>query len=290
MTTITKDRKQYEGVTLVENDPDVDLVPIMFDALYAYYSKDRDKVHISDILLCPREAAFRKIDPHPTTARELNYFFVGRSWHDNAQLLAEMFKTDDSVKEAYLQMLKWKYPTREFVSEMEFKRKEILIGHIDIYDKTKNIPYELKTYRGFKPEENPKTFNIHQLKCYMAMTNSKIGGLVYFYLNEFEEKEMFETYKVTMTDQEIKEMLEWMDVNAQSFKVAVEQKNPELASHIFYNNDLNWKCEKTYNKTDKKTGEIISSKTYRNCKYYDECAAMRARETKEKYIQAGGKV
>lgn len=241
-----------------------ELVPTLMEALFDLYQRKREGVHVSDINLCIREQVFRNIEPLPMTVRELNYFVVGESCHVAAQKLAKL------------------YPDR-FEVEKEVWYKDI-VAHIDLYDKISNVCFELKTSRSSKTDDLPKDFQVQQLKCYMAMTDSKQGYILYLLMNNFDEP-LFMEFPITMTDKEIADQKAWMETNAQAFKFGLEKKNAEFAPHIFYNPKLNWKCGKTYERKDK-AGNVVSSKYYKSCKYYDQCETMRAKERKQLWDNA----
>lgn len=230
-------------------------VPKLLNALGKYYeerAKERlQEVHISDLILCPREALFRKLDPKEIEERELANFFSGESCHVAAQQLAVSEKECEIEKEV-------KY--------------DGCFGHVDIYAAKENIPIELKTFRG-KAENLPKDFQIKQLTTYMAILGSKVGYILYYLMMKFSPPQ-FTEYKVELTDDDIKKELDWLDTNNKIFKIAMDKKDPALAPHIFYNKNLNWKCGKTHEAT---------GKYYKNCKYYDECEKMRNAELKIKW-------
>lgn len=232
------------------------LIPTMMQALYAKYREPRTGVHLSDIVLCPREQAFRNTDPQAITARELNYFIIGKSAHEAIQILAET------------------YPNRYEV-EKEILFNNYISMHVDLYDKIDNIVYEMKTYRGNNPEA-PKKHQLNQLKSYMVATGAKEGYIVYLLMASFEEP-LFKEFKITMTEQERTVIRDWMEVNAQAFKNAVERKDPSLAPHIFYDEELKWKCQKV--STNKKTG--VETVTI-NCKYFAECKNMREQHSPQR--------
>jgi hypothetical protein len=65
--------------------------------------------------------------------------------------------------------------------------------------------------------------------------------------------------------------LEKLEKRACSFLNAKKRKDPSLAEHVFFNNNLNWLCHRT----DKNTGKGIF------CPYYWDCFLM-IKEEKER--------
>ena len=51
------------------------------------YSKLREGIHVSDLVLCLRQAAARKLYPIPPTQKQLGYFFDGARRHEALQAL-----------------------------------------------------------------------------------------------------------------------------------------------------------------------------------------------------------
>jgi CRISPR/Cas system-associated exonuclease Cas4 (RecB family) len=219
------------------------LIPTLMNALYEHYNEPRANVHISDLTLCVREQAFRRIDPTAIETRDLNYFILGKSSHEAAQILAKRF------------------PNR-FEAEKEVIYEGVQ-AHVDLYDKVYNVPFEMKTYRGKDPSA-PKAHQLTQVMAYMAMLGASRGYVVFLLMNNFEEP-LFKEFEVTMDAEERKNMLEWIVINAKAFEIAVNHKDAELAPHIYYDSIVNkdqWKC--------------------RYCKYQGECSEMRAREPERK--------
>lgn len=221
------------------------LIPTLMKTLYEHYNEQREGTHISDLTLCIREQAFRRIDPQAMKARDLNYFILGKSSHEAAQILAK------------------KHPER-FEIEKEVWYKDLLVAHVDLYDKINNVPFEMKTYRGKNPDA-PKAHQVAQLKGYMAMLGADKGYVVFLLMNNFDEP-LFKEFEITMTALEREQILDYLLIAAQSFNMAIKHKDAEIAPHFYYDSVANkdhWKC--------------------RYCNYTKECEAMRLREIKETF-------
>lgn len=239
-------------------------------SLYKEYNQERIGVHVSDLIYCPRESIFRKLHPIPITDRELNFFTSGRAIHDAIQTLAKHYPKYEIEKEIEFIPIE-----NEFTKGLpEIKRmngigrKLKILAHIDLFDTEKKIPIEAKSSRKAKlatynrntktwsPEE-PKSFNVTQLKIYMALTNSDVGYLMYQLLMNFD-KNPFTIFEVRMTEKERIDMLKWLTVEAINYVYSKNSKDPSLVRHVAFDNELNWKCN--------------------DCKFLDECLEMRNKE------------
>src|ERR1041385_4684180 len=149
----------------------------LYEALYEEYGQERDGVHVSDLIYCPRKTCFQKLEPLPITNIQLNFFTSGKAIHGALQSLLK------------------KYPDR-FEIEKEVWYND-LVAHIDIFDRETGVPIEAKSAR-IKNIEKPKPHNLKQLEAYMAMTDSDKGIILYQCLMHFEDKPFVE-FEHTMT-------------------------------------------------------------------------------------------
>lgn len=180
----------------------------------------RDGIHVSDLVMCGRKAADRRLNPKPLTMRELNYFTSGRAIGDSLAILA---RSNDVKYEA----------------EKEIKFKDI-VAHIDIYDSEHNIPIECKSAR-MKEMKEPKPHYVDQLKSYMAMTNSDKGILLIQLLLNFDDKPFVE-FEIEMNDSQRRDQLQKLLFKAALFAEALERKDPMLAHGVYFDSSLNWLC------------------------------------------------
>lgn len=200
-------------------------------------SEVRGGIHVSDLVMCVRRNALKRIEPTPVTMKELNFFTSGRAIGDALQTLAG-------------------YDSNRFKAEHEVEWNGI-VAHIDIYDSQNNIPIECKSMR-VKEVKEPKSHHVDQLKSYMVMVGSNKGVLLYQCLMHFEDKPFVE-FEITMTEAEMAQHREWMIVQAEYFRVAVESKDAMTVKGVLKDPELNWLC--------------ISRDGKPNCPYYDRCKA-----------------
>jgi len=199
----------------------------LYEALYEEYGQERDGVHVSDLIYCPRKTCFQKLEPLPITNIQLNFFTSGKAIHGALQSLLK------------------KYPDR-FEIEKEVWYND-LVAHIDIFDRETGVPIEAKSAR-IKNIEKPKPHNLKQLEAYMAMTDSDKGIILYQCLMHFEDKPFVE-FEHTMTRAQRQATLDGLRNDADLLKYGIEQKAPSVIRHIAYDADYNWLCRSCpYNK------------------------------------------
>jgi len=198
----------------------------------------RDGIHVSDLTLCMRKMVFRKLNPTPTTMKELNFFTSGRAIHDAIQTLAQYHPKYEIEKEVMY----------------NFEEKNLTVqGHIDLYDSEQNIPIECKSSRANQQKE-VKSFHRRQLEIYMAMVGAEKGLVLYQNLMHFGDTP-FQEYEIESTEKKNKATLKWIEEKAELYINSLETKNPETADDVFYNKEMNWLCKE--------------------CPYFAECKGMK---------------
>lgn len=187
----------------------------------------RSGTHVSDIIMCIRKNALRRIEPVPTTMKELNFFTSGRAIGDAIQQLS-------------------KYSAGKFIIEHEVEMDGI-VAHIDLYDSEHNIPIECKSMRvkEIKPDGDgvvrPKPHHLEQIKNYMTMVDSDTGYLLYQFLMHFDETP-FAEFEVHMTKEERELQKLRMKSNQIIFERAVASKDGMIADPVIEDKTLNWLC------------------------------------------------
>jgi CRISPR/Cas system-associated exonuclease Cas4 (RecB family) len=213
---------------------DVDYIAMMREAMEEWYSRPRTGWHVSDIVLCPRQRVFKEIDPQPITDKDLNMYSSGRAIHEAVQSL---FKSNP----------------RRFEVEKYVEYNDIE-GSIDIYDKKKNSPIEFKTSRSTNIDK-PRSFQVEQLRYYMAMHDSSMGYMMYQCLMQFGGSP-WRQFKITMNENQRNEQLKKLVREVTSLQRAIKEEDPSLARDVYSDKELNWLC--------------------RECPYATECERMRA--------------
>lgn len=216
-------------------------------SLFVEYNKERIGIHVSDLIYCSRESVFRKLNPQTVTDKELNFFTSGQAIHTAIQTLAKYHKKYEIEKE-----IEFIPSENEYTKDIDGIKDLKISAHIDLFDTVNNIPIEAKTARKARlgiynkntrtwSEETPKSFNVTQLKIYMALTDSDKGFLIYQLLMNFEDNP-FTMFEITMTKEERIELLKWLTIEAVNYVKALKERNPALARHVAGDNELNWKC------------------------------------------------
>lgn len=233
-------------------------------SLYVEYNKERTGVHISDLIYCPRESLFRKLTPIALTDKELNFFTSGRAVHDAIETLAKVHPKYELEKEIEFYPAQNEY-TKDILGVTEDLK---LLAHIDLFDTVNNIPIEAKTARKARlgiynkstrkwSEEQPKSFNVTQLKIYMALTDSDKGYLMYQLLMNFEDNP-FKIFEISVSKGERIEILRAITKEAIQINEGLRNKDASIVRHIANDKELNWKCN--------------------GCKFLNPCLEMRMKE------------
>lgn len=215
------------------------------------FARKREGVHMSD--LCPRQIVFRDIHPEVEMSfTDVNNFTSG----------AAIGAALESISEEH----KDKYSTEAFTNMGHF-----INGHIDVFNKQKNIPVEFKTYRSGSTDKLPKWHQLDQLMSYMTGQNAEYGILLYQLLMRFDDGVFaieqpvpgvvnvdkpwksglimlefgpFVAYVKRMSPEErIAHSKNKVEVGLQQVK-ARAYGQPALAPHVMDNPELTWLCRK----------------------------------------------
>lgn len=196
------------------------LIPILCEGLDEEYNQQREGIHVSDLVLCPRKACFNVIDPVPKTMRELNFFTSGKAIHAAIQSLVKKFPQYEIEKEVWL---------------------DDIVAHIDVYDNVTKLPIEAKSAR-LKEMLEPKKHYLLQLEAYMAMTDSDKGKILVQLLVHFDDKPFVE-FDHFMTKEQRLVTIAKLKEDANKLRTSIARKDPSLARHVAYDADLNWLCK-----------------------------------------------
>jgi hypothetical protein len=199
----------------IESDPETNTR--LLDNLSTLYSKTRHAIHVSDLTLCMRQAAFRKLKPKPTTETDLGYYLAGNGHHT---VLESLHGAEREVERTWQEVH----------------------AHFDLLDK---VPTEIKTTRGFSRRIHAHW--IRQLAYYCVIENTNTGKLIVLFLFPRRRTKgndsnggMIETYTITFRDLETvrSELLERRDILSK----ALEARDPGLAPGVKDDEDCKWLC------------------------------------------------
>jgi len=180
--------------------------------LDARFSKRRSGIHVSDLTMCIRQAAFRRLHPRPLTERDLSFFSAGRGHHD---LLESIYGAEREVRR------EWNGITAN-------------------YDLLDSVPVELKTSRSFWRHVQPHW--IRQLGFYCAIENVNVGGLIVLWLfpNRLAKEDgMIETYSVEFPN--IEQIRDDLQERRDLLSKALESQNVMVAPRVTEPSDR-WLC------------------------------------------------
>ena len=218
---------------LLTDEEDTDYIGFRNKQLAKWYSGERFGLHVSDALCCPRQHVFKSLEPIPLTQEEIERFSLGKAIHNSFETTLSCYDPGRFKKEHYVTYMG-------------------ITGTIDLYDAKNNIPIELKSTRQVNVTE-PKSFQVQQLKWYMALVNSRTGFLIYYMQNMVRTP--LKQFKIEMTQIELDEERYNLVKEMKAIKTAIKAKDPSLAKGIWADEDLNWLCK--------------------SCPYAVECEKMR---------------
>ena len=165
----------------------------LIEALTAKYGKEREGIHVSDLVYCLREAYYRKTDPQPLSETDLMFFADGAERHGVLEGLSGL------------------------QSEVKIEYGGVQ-GTVDIVG---DYPVEIKSTRSNK--ELPYHYFV-QLGYYAAMLDSKVGILLVQRLNNREAP--WECLRVEWSPDEIKAIRADLEERSMMLVAALVTKNP----------------------------------------------------------------
>ena len=241
------------------------------------YQTPRLGLHLSDIVGCPRQSAFKTIKGWIVNERTAYNFADGEAIH---RFFEDIITQDEDPNRYEIEKTQWINKFLEFTP--------------DIFDKWTETVIDIKTSRTDKPQYRPYDENIEQITAYMAFKDAKSGVLLYHILTAEQElltvqwrirvvstkqltdyinRIIFITPHDLVTDKKY-----WLE-EAESLKYAIEQKNPYLAKPRPAMEVLNADEKDLFQR------KIIAKPTYawhcdkRYCQFIDYCTeGYQARE------------
>lgn len=241
------------------------------------YETPRLGLHLSDIVGCPRQSAFKAIKGWTVNERTAYNFGDGEAIH---KFFEDIIQLDEDPNRYEIEKTQWINKFLEFTP--------------DIFDKWTETVIDIKTSRTDKPQYRPYEENIEQITAYMAFKDAKSGVLLYHILTAEQElltvqwrirvvvkKELTDYVNriIYVTPENLKgAKIYWLD-EAKDLKYAIDQKNPYLAKPRPAMEVLN------ADENDPFQRKTIARPTYawhcdkRYCQFIDYCTeGYRARE------------
>lgn len=199
------------------------------EALTIKHSKKRTGVHVSDIAgQCFKKKVYEHTEVWIPDEDQVMYYTTGSAVHGVNQDLAETLSKE-------------KYST-----EKETKHSDgILEAHIDIFNNFENMPIELKTTRqtaDMHIKNGPNEGYLLQLAMYLALTNTDEGLLEYILLGQ-RVTGFYHGYKISLTEEERKQVLREAVKLAKLLELAKESRDPDLVRGAYEDPIFSWQCK-----------------------------------------------
>ncbi|HEY7569898.1 MAG TPA: hypothetical protein VH796_00890 [Nitrososphaeraceae archaeon] len=223
----------------IDNERAPDIVPFLDEALGKLHVTIFKKIifiNVGDLIFCPRQVSFRRLNPIPENQNQEKYL-VGRLLTIQLQeiLLAKypgQFEIEKQVQ----------YNCSNYYSELGQGCIVYVLGKIDAFNKETG-PFEFKTIPWTEKIREPRSFDVQQIKYYMTMTNSKTGVLLYYHLDpEFADCPTVK-FPIVMTEEDIYSEHKKLVESALLLSEAISAGKPEMAQHIAFERELGWKCK-----------------------------------------------
>lgn len=182
----------------------------LFNSLGTKYARERSGIHASDLIF-PRLSVFRKLtNSLQLTEKDVIFFALGRG-------------------------------EGEIIEQLLGERSEVVVvddGIIHTIDSLQNegdkpVPVEVKTTRAKTLE--PRKHYLLQLGLYCLALKQRVGCLMVVGLNVPEIK----SYRITFNLGAIRKLRE---ERKKEILTAIKRKDPFLASCVWNDSDLNWRC------------------------------------------------
>lgn len=179
-------------------------------------NEQRNKVlHTSELVLCLRQSAYKRLDPRPATEEELGYYIDGNT-------------SDRAFKSLYKQAKSGERDGVYFSPDAEDEDGRL---------------YEFKATRS---NNGLASHFAKQLSYYLAQTDREEGRLIVRRLmTKFtEDWKPFDAYKIEIDERERELLREEIKSRAYLLRAALETGRPELAPGVRKDSNLNWLCVK----------------------------------------------
>lgn len=218
-------------------------------------------VNVTDLIFCPRQVSFKRLNEIPENQNQDKYL-IGRLVTIQLQqiLLARYpgrFEIEKQVQ----------YNCSNFHSNLGRSCIVYVCGKIDAFNKEVG-PYEFKSSRSTERIIEPKSYDIQQIKYYMAMTNSITGVLMYYHLDPKFAHDPSVKFLITMTEDELYSEHQKLVESALSLSEAILAAKPEMARHIAFDRELDWKCKSCLYSVDCKDMRITVNDFKSRCRQF----------------------
>jgi len=194
-------------------------LPILLCSLQKRFGRPREDIHISSLILCPRQSILYELYPNSRTEVQLKYFLNGEANHQALQELGQ----DESVEENV---------------EVE---KEVWLGNVVAHPDMiiNGMPVEIKT--TISVQHKSRFHYEEQLKCYMAMLDFPNGRLLT--ISHTNKEQSFKEWDaIWMTNEERQARRKWISAEAELYRIARKQRDWKLARGVRDHKYNYWLC------------------------------------------------
>ena len=180
------------------------------EALLKHYSKERDEIHVSDLVMCMRQQVYKKVDPKPPTITSVSMF------------------VDGARRDIVIKPLVGKRP--------ETKQVNGVFLTPDAMDD--DGPIEVKTTRA---RYGVSQHYLNQLMSYIVLNGGLKGSLVIQRISMGID-EPFEWYDVDLTEEDRSAALDAIEQRRMALQKALDAKDPRLVPGVKNDAEIGWLC------------------------------------------------
>lgn len=221
---------------LDDKEAEEQFLKYFYEALESYYnsrSRSPDDVHVSTINKCHKKAVYETMFPTPLTGVDFEHFITGEAIHKVIQTLGDSWDKD-----------------RYIVDQSKYDKDMDLTFSVDLFDKKRNIPLELKTVRKdynmlmktiSDPTQGLPITYLLQLALYLIATNTN-KGLLYYNLLAQMRNNFHHVFSIELPDSHKNIIKREVTKAVKLYKKAVKEQNPDLVEGVYDIPLLQYQC------------------------------------------------
>jgi hypothetical protein len=177
-------------------------------------------INVTDLVFCPRQVSFRRLSQIPENQNQDKYLIGRLLTVQLQQILVARYPGRFEIEKQV------QYNCSNYDSNLGQGCIVYVFGKIDAFNKEVG-PYEFKSTKSAEKVIEPKSYDVQQIKYYMAMTNSMTGVLLYYHLDPKFAHDPSVKFPITITEEELYSEHEKLVVAALSLSEAISAKRPE---------------------------------------------------------------
>jgi hypothetical protein len=193
-------------------------------------------VNVTDLIFCPRQVCFRRLNEIPDNQHQDKYLIGRLVTVQLQQILIARYPGQFEIEKQV------QFNCSNYDAGLRRNCTVYVFGKIDAFNKETG-PLEFKTSRSTEKTVEPRSYDVQQIKYYMAMTNSTTGILVYYHIDPKFADNPSTKFPIRMTEEELYSEHKKLVTSTLSLSEAILAEKPELARHIAFDRELAWKCK-----------------------------------------------